>query len=183
MLCDSRSLVINNTIAVFGSSRRDGNTGKLLDWIAGELNSKIFDLSTLNISPFDYEHANKADDFLAVIDEIIRYENIIIASPVYWYTVSAQMKVFIDRLSDLLDVDECKELGRKMKGKSVYAVCTSVNEKVAPSFEETIRNTFEYLGMKYVGCIHANCENGYSPSSYKDDVAIFLDRIKSSGIT
>ena len=28
---------------------------------------------------------------------------VLLASPVYWYTVSAQAKTFIDRLTDLLD--------------------------------------------------------------------------------
>ena len=36
---------MNKTIAVIGSSRRNGNTGKLIDLIAKELNIEVIDLS------------------------------------------------------------------------------------------------------------------------------------------
>lgn len=61
---------MNETIAIFASARRDGNTGKLIDWIAGELDIDIIDLSEKNISPFDYEHKNINDDFLPLLDEL-----------------------------------------------------------------------------------------------------------------
>ena len=84
------------------------------------------------------------------------------------------MKVFIDRFSDLLDIDELKGVGRILRGKNVYSVCTSISNKVAPSFEEMLRNTFEYLGMNYKGCVHANCEQGYIASNYKNDIEHFV---------
>lgn len=36
-----------------GSSRRDGNTGKLIDLIAGQLRTELIDLALKNISPTD----------------------------------------------------------------------------------------------------------------------------------
>ncbi|WP_223270360.1 hypothetical protein [Colwellia sp. C1TZA3] len=47
---------MNKTIAVIASARRDGNTGKLIDLIAGQLGIEVVDLALKNISPFDYEH-------------------------------------------------------------------------------------------------------------------------------
>ena len=44
------------TIALFASSRRNGNTGQLMDRIAGELEIEVVDLAGKSISPFDYEH-------------------------------------------------------------------------------------------------------------------------------
>ena len=168
----------SDSLIVFGSSRKDGNTRRFTDWIASEIECEIIDLALLNLSPYDYEHKNINDDFLSIIDKILQAKNLIISSPVYWYSVSAQMKVFIDRLSDLLDVEELKDTGRKLKGKNVYAVCTSISSKVAPSFENTVKHTFEYLGMSYEGCLHANCENGYSPKNYEKDVEDFLAMVR-----
>jgi hypothetical protein len=36
---------LSKEIAVFASARRNGNTGKLIDWIAKELKMKVIDLS------------------------------------------------------------------------------------------------------------------------------------------
>jgi len=36
---------MNDTIAIFASARRNGNTGKFIDWIGNELDIDIIDLS------------------------------------------------------------------------------------------------------------------------------------------
>lgn len=91
---------MNNAIAVFASARRDGNTGKFIDWISSELGIEVINLLDKDISPYDYDHKNIGDDFLPVMNKLLDYEDIIFATPVYWYGPSAQMKVFIDRTSD-----------------------------------------------------------------------------------
>ena len=50
--------MISENIAIFGSTRRDGNTDKLIDTIADILDIDIIDLAKKDISPFDYEHKN-----------------------------------------------------------------------------------------------------------------------------
>jgi hypothetical protein len=57
-------------------------------------------------------------DFLYVIEKMIEHDIIVFVSPVYWYSVSAELKVFIDRFSDLLTVH--KSTGKKLKGKNIY---------------------------------------------------------------
>ncbi|MBA6342918.1 hypothetical protein H4J59_18170 [Colwellia sp. MB02u-10] len=44
---------MNKTIALIGSSRRDDNTGKLIDLIARQLGIEVIDLALKNISPAD----------------------------------------------------------------------------------------------------------------------------------
>jgi len=166
------------TIALFASGRRNGNTGQLMDRIAGELGIEVVDLAKKSISPFDYEHENRGDDFEPLIADVLGFEQIIFASPVYWYAVSAPMKVFIDRLSDLLDVPELLDQGRRLRGKKGHVVCTSISEEVDPPFFEAFKDTFEYLGMEFGAFIHANCEDGYEPSKYEDDVRRFIEHVR-----
>lgn len=59
---------MNKTIAIIASSRRDGNTRKLIDKIAIELNIEVIDISAKHISPYDYEHKNSEDDFLPTLN-------------------------------------------------------------------------------------------------------------------
>jgi len=173
---------MNNTIAVIGSSRRNGNTGKLIDWIADELNIEVIDLSLKNISPFDYEHKNIGDDFLPLMDNILKYDNIIFASPVYWFAMSAQMKVFIDRMSDFLSIEELKDTGRELRGKVGYVVSTSISNEVDESFIDSFTNTFDYLGIGFGGLVHANCKNGFNSDNYQNDIIDFVEKLKSYSV-
>lgn len=173
-------LELNEIIAVFGSARRNGNTGKLIDLIGKEIGVDVIDLSDKNLSPFDYEHKNIDDDFIPLMNQLLGYNKVFFVSPVYWYAPSAQMKTFIDRTSDLLDVEELKDIGRKLRDKTAYIVCTSINEDADSSFVNCLKDTFRYLGMNYGGCIHANCENGFNPMDHKDDVSRFISSVQFS---
>ncbi len=121
---------MSRPIALFGSSRRHGNTGQFMDRIAAEAGIEVVDLGTRNISPYDYEHRNRGDDFEPLMMRALEHDAIVFASPVYWYTVSPQLKVFLDRISDLLDLDDLLDHGRRLRGKTGYVVCTSIYDEV-----------------------------------------------------
>jgi multimeric flavodoxin WrbA len=146
---------MTNRIAfVIGTSRSDGNTWHLLNHVNKGLGAKVVDLSLLNISYFDYQHRNISDDFIKTIEELLEVEILGFVSPMYWYTVSAQLKTFIDRLSDLLGPR--KELGRKLKGKQTFLLATGQTEKrLTVGMEEPIKLTSDYLGMHYRGAFYA----------------------------
>lgn len=171
---------MNKIIAIFASARRHGNTGKLIDWVAGELNIDVIDLAEKNISAYDYGHKNIDDDFIILMNSLLKYEKIIFVTPVYWYAASAQMKIFIDRTSDFLDIDELKDIGRRLRNKTAYIVCTSISNEADQAFLNSFKSTFEYLGMKYGGHLHANCEKGYNPQKYKNSIDKFVQMIRSS---
>ena len=80
----------------------------------------------MNISAYDYEHRNRGDDFEPLIERVLAFDQIIFASPVYWYAASPAMKVFLDRISDLLDLPELLEEGRRLRGKRAFLICTSI---------------------------------------------------------
>ena len=167
---------MKEAVAIFGSARRNGNTGKLIDWIARELNINIIDLSAFNISPYDYEHRNINDDFVPLMKSLACYKQLLFVTPVYWYGPSAQMKTFIDRTSDFLDVEELGDIGRNLRNKSAYVVCTSISHDADEVFLGSFEKTFKYLGMKYGGYIHANCSEGYQPEKYRDNLYKFIEQ-------
>ncbi len=158
---------MRSTITLFASSRRHCNTGTLVDAIAKELQIEVVDLSEKDISAYDYEHRNRGDDFEPLIERVVEFDQIIFASPVYWYAVSPPMKVFLDRISDLLDLPELLEKGRKLRGKRAFVVCTSIYDEVAPSFIGAFQETFNYLGMRFGGYLHVNCQYGYKPADHE----------------
>ena len=167
---------MNKTVAIIGSSRRNGNTGKLIDCIAQSLKIEVVDLGLKHLSSFDYDHKNLNDDFLPILDHLLLHDNIIFACPVYWYAMSAQMKVFIDRMSDLLVLDDLKNRGRQLRGKTGYLVATSASAHLDNSFKDSFIKTFEYLGIMYGGFVHLDCNKGFDINSGEADITHFVHK-------
>ena len=109
----------------------------------------IIDLCALNLSPYDYSYSNAADDFLSLIHRVVSHDPLVFATPVYWYTMSSWMKIFWDRITDLLY--HHKDLVQQLKGKRALLFVVSAGGK-PQEFEAPLIKTFNYLGMVYKGC-------------------------------
>lgn len=168
-----------DTIALFASARRHGNTGRFMDRIAAELDIEVVDLAAMRLAPYDYEHRNRDDDFEPLMRRVLQFDRIIFASPVYWYSVSPPMKVFLDRITDFLDLPELLDDGRRLRGKTAYVVSTSIYDEVPASFLGSFRDTFEYLGMRLGGVGHVNCADGYGSKEHDAEVQKFARLLRS----
>lgn len=157
---------MTSAIALFASARRHGNTGAFMDRIAAELGIEVVDLGALRIAPYDYEHGHRGDDFEPLMRRVLAFEHLVFASPVYWYAVSSPMKVFLDRVTDFLDLPELLAEGRQLRGKTGHVVCTSIYDQAPKPFVDSFRDTFEYLGMRLGGIAHVNCGDGYDPARH-----------------
>lgn len=145
----------NKKVIILGSSRKNGNTTKIVDEIAKEHHIDVVNLSDYNISYYDYESKNIEDDFLPLIKKIIEnHDTFIFATPIYWYNMSGIMKVFFDRFSDLLRIE--KETGRKLRGKKIGVISNSHDDEIEESFYIPFKKTADYLGMEYLGHAHFN---------------------------
>jgi len=103
-------------LVIIGSARKDGNTREITDAVLQGIPAKKIDLANHTILPYSYDGQYADDDFLYVVDEMLRYQTIIFATPVYWYAMSGAMKIFLDRFTDLVTIQ--KEKGRKLKGRN-----------------------------------------------------------------
>jgi multimeric flavodoxin WrbA len=166
-------------ITLFGSSRRHENTGRLVDCIAKRVGIEVVDLATKRLSPYDYEHRNRGDDFEPLMRRVLGFDQIIFASPVYWYAVCPPMKVFFDRISDFLDLPDLIDEGRQLRGKRAYVACTSIYAEVPKPSIGAFVDTFDYLGMRFGGLVHANCRDGYAPAEHDADACKFVQLVRS----
>lgn len=142
-------------VIILGSSRKIGNTTRIVDEIAKDAGIDVINLSDYNISHYDYESKNIEDDFLPLIKGILeKYDTLIFATPIYWYNMSGIMKVFFDRFSDLIRIE--KETGRKLRGKKIGVISNSHDNEIEDSFYITFKKTADYLGMEYLGHAHFN---------------------------
>lgn len=160
-----------NIVVILGSSRTDGETGEVVRQIKLISDWDVIDLKDYKIGSYDYEHKNKEDDYLSLMRRIINnYDVLVLATPVYWYAMSGTMKTFLDRLTDLLD-DE-KELGRKLRNKSLAAITSSQGSHLGDNFWFPFFESAKYLGMKYFGNTHFVTGN-----DEKENITQFVKKI------
>jgi len=143
-------------LVVLGSSRSRGNTRMVVDATFPAACRTLVDLRVRSFSDYDYEHANRDDDFAWLIDALMTHKCIVLATPVYWYSMSATMKRFVDRLSDLVTIR--KPLGRALAGRHLFVAATSTDPELPGGFEQTFRSTADYLDMAWGGCLHVCVE-------------------------
>ena len=166
--------MVQRPVIILGSSRRYGETGKMADYLREIMPMPLYDLNDYNISYFDYEHKNQDDDFLPLITKLIdQHDTFIFATPVYWYTMSAVMKTFFDRISDLLKID--KPTGRKLRGKKMAVLSCASEDELKPGFHMPFRESANYLGMQYIGNVHCWMEGGQIPGEVQTRLEQFVN--------
>ena len=151
-----RSLVrvrASTPVVLLASSRSDGNTFALACATFPEQAASVIDLNGLEISYYSYNHANADDDFLPLVEELLAAPVWVLATPLYWYTMSAQAKTFLDRLSDLLSFRSV--LGSQLRGKTLAVLCAGTDAQLPSGFEQPFELTAKYLGMAYAGALYA----------------------------
>lgn len=140
-------------VIIIGSSRNNGETKKVVAELIRISNWDLIDLSDFKISHFDYEHLNRNDDFINLLKRITEdYDVLIFATPVYWYSMSGIMKVFFDRITDLLRIE--KDIGRKLRNKHMAVISCSNGDNLGDNFWIPFKKSAEYLGMNYITDLH-----------------------------
>ncbi len=124
----------SDVLILNGSPRPHGNTAWLSEQAGEQLASRgvsaeIIPLAKLTIKPCtacDVCVAKKTrfcvinDDMGPLYDKVLACKAILFASPIYWFTYSAQLKLFIDRLYGLWTQENACLAGKKIGGLFVY---------------------------------------------------------------
>ncbi|MDR6969227.1 multimeric flavodoxin WrbA [Flavobacterium arsenatis] len=161
------------TVIIAGSARNDGDTHKMVSSLSALSGWDIIDLNDYQIGFYDYARKNKFDDFLPLMENIIaNYDAFVFATPVYWYSMSANMKIFFDRLTDLVTVE--KDLGRKLRGKKMAVITSSVGDHLGDDFWLPFARTASYLGIEYLGNLHT-----IKDEEHTKDLAAFINIVGS----
>lgn len=144
-------------LIIYGSSGNGtGKTMGVVNTLKDCLNVDVIDVSNCKLSFFDYAHNNQDDDFHGFAQQMVCADSIIFATPLYWYAMSAQLKVFFDRLSDLITIR--KPLGRQLEGKVMTFVATGHDALMPEGFEVPFKRTAEYFNMTYKSGLYV-CSN------------------------
>ncbi len=123
-------------IGFVGSPRKDGNTSTIVNEVLKGAKTKGAEIKTyylneMNIKPCQscYFCRNNPvccikDDMQQIYVDIKESEALVIGSPIYMFQISAQTKIFLDRLFAIMSNDYKGKLGEK-KAVMVYTQETS----------------------------------------------------------
>jgi multimeric flavodoxin WrbA len=110
---------------------------------------------------------DRVDGFDAVMDAVYRADLLVLGTPLYWYGPSGQLKVFLDRWSCLLDLEE-ERFRARMRGKRVLLVVAQGERgfyEAAPCLQ-SLEWSVRYLDMALVGRVVVV---GHARSDYAAD--------------
>ena len=157
------------------SHRANGNTTRIAHLLSKSLDAEVFSLVDYDIGHYDYEFRNSDDDFLPLIRKIATYDIIVFATPVYWYSMSGRLKVFLDRISDCLKIE--KAIGRSFAGKSMAVLSCGSEDSSILGFFEPFKLTADYLDMHYIGDVETWIAADDIVSAVEDRVNAFANKL------
>jgi hypothetical protein len=145
------------------SSRRDGNSEALARRAAASLPDTVeqrwLSLLDLELPPFeDVRHSGSGiypqptGAGAALLDATLWASDLVMVAPLYWYSLPARAKNYLDHWSGWMRVPDCNFLDR-MSGKTMWAVSAISDEDyaVGDPLLGTLRLTAEYAKMKWGG--------------------------------
>jgi multimeric flavodoxin WrbA len=161
----------NKLLILKGSPRQKGNSAVLADQaaagaIAAGWEVQSIDLHALDIRPCDGcelceqtgQYCVIEDDMQGLYPKLVEADALLLASPVYWFTYSAQLKLCIDRWYGLWILDP-----RAFEGKRIGIILAYGDSDLYTSgginAVHTFESTFKYMRAEIVGIVHGSLSN------------------------
>ncbi|MFF7766691.1 flavodoxin family protein [Streptomyces massasporeus] len=166
---------------VLGSARAEGNSELLARRAAEQLPADVeqewIDLTEVPVPDFedlrhDSDHVRPTEGNVArLLDATLAATDIVIVSPLYWYSVSAQTKRYLDYWSGWLRTPGL-DFKATLAGRTLWGVTALAHtqEVVADPLVGTLHNSAAYMGMRFGGVLLGN---GSKPGDVlTDDAAL-----------
>ncbi|MEM1320574.1 MAG: NAD(P)H-dependent oxidoreductase [Bacteroidota bacterium] len=148
-------------LIILGSSRSQGNTRKVVDALRERTGWDFVDLNDKQIGYYDYEYRNAGDDFIPLMEQLVEYKRVVFVTPVYWYSMSAVMKTFFDRITEVLKTR--RDLRYALEKVAMGMLSSSESDDRIAGFEVPFRESAGYLRMPWLGDAHIWVEQGRLP--------------------
>jgi len=131
-------------MSILGSPRKGGNTAKLLGWVEDELRRLGHEVDRADIvdyslsgcrecyrcqSVLDEPGCSVEDDMMGLFDRVFDADAVILASPVFCWGFTAQLKPFGDRLFCMMKGVESGKQRSLLAGKPLALVVTAAGPR------------------------------------------------------
>ncbi len=158
-------------LVILGSPRRNGNSAALAARISRGAESAGADVETIFLHNLDVSPCKGCDtckepgstgcaindDMQKTYLKLIRSDAWVIASPVYWFTMSAQTKIFMDRCYGLTAYSKNPFAGKRIAIAMSYGDADAVRSGCVNAIR-TFQDAYRYTGSKLVGMVYGSAE-------------------------
>jgi multimeric flavodoxin WrbA len=155
---------------ICSSPRKKGNTNTLADWVAQAARNAGAQIEMVDAAHLHYktigctacmgcQRSDKYecvidDDAAAVIKRMPQFDTIVLATPIYWFGPSAQLKVLLDRTFALIKFDPktAQPIANPFSKQSALCLLATAGgppEEGLDLVDETFRAAAQYMGCRY----------------------------------
>lgn len=170
-------------LVLLASTRADGNSEALARAAVAALpvgtEVRWQRLAALSLPPFeDIRHSGSGQypapegDLARLLDDTLWATDLLVATPLYWYSLPAPLKLYLDHWSAFLRVPGL-DFKARMAAKAMAVLCaTSSGDEphLAQPLLDSLRYTADYMHMRWAG--HVLADGNRPGDVLKDAVAL-----------
>ena len=164
----------NKIVFIHGSPRKNGNTNavtRIAIQAAQENKADIFEIDAINLE-FKIPgcsacmKCHQSEEFSCVVGDqlaetvstLTEYDVIVIATPTYWMSYPAQIKMLIDRIGSLMKFTASGEIRTPLAGKTLAIIATGGSgiESNMDLVEQQWRGVAYMLSCQFKSCLFPN---------------------------
>ena len=156
-----------------GSPIKNGNTAQLVKWFCQGAKSKGAQIEIVNTAFLKYKvngciscrKCQKIKEYACVINDEAKpvlakmalVDVIVMATPLYFYAASAQLKLVMDRMFSLYKWDnQTNTMTTPLEGKTLVLLASAFEDIGLDILEKSFAITADYSGMKFKSLLVAN---------------------------
>ncbi|HPD14302.1 MAG TPA: flavodoxin family protein [Planctomycetota bacterium] len=172
-------------LILLGSPRKKGNSALLAAEAAQGAKAAGAEVETVYLQGLEIEACTGcdacqkknakgcviADDMRALYPKLQTADALLLATPVYWFTMSAQMKLWLDRCYALITPSGHAFAGKKI-GIAVTYGAPDVFSSGAVNVLRTFQDAFNFIGAKIVGMVYGTA---WKPGDVKKNRALLKE--------
>ncbi len=155
-------------LIVSGSPKKHGNTAALIEWFseglknaqievaaAAYLKHKMAGCSSCRACQKREEYGCVIDDEISLIlGKMAQADVIVMATPLYFFGASAQLKCVMDRMFSLYKWDNASgTMKTVLKGKTFVLLASAFEDMGLDALAAPFKLTAEYSGMKFLSLV------------------------------
>jgi multimeric flavodoxin WrbA len=164
----------NRIVFVQGSPRKNGNTravAAIAMASAKENGAEVYEIDVINLSFKEpgcvgCQKCQQSEAFVCAFnDEVAQnvatlpeYDVIVLATPLYWWSYSAQLKIFIDRMYSLSKLSDPENYQSLLAGKTLALIATAggAMEDNLELLERQWKEPANMLECLFLSCLFPN---------------------------
>jgi multimeric flavodoxin WrbA len=156
-----------------GSPKKNGNTAALVGWFNRGAASRGAEVEIIRTAFLKYKTlgctscraCQKSDKYECCIDDeakpvlakMMDVDVIVFATPLYFFSASAQLKLIFDRMFSLYKWDnQAGTMKTPLMGKTLVLLASAFEDVGLDALEKPFALTAEYTGMKFESVLVAN---------------------------